>query len=275
MKYKKGEKIIYENIFDGLSYYPTVGETYHLNRAKQKIQKFYLEAVSGVEKPRILDIGCHIGTDLFQLPKVNPNAKFWGIDISSDAISYAKKLAKLRGEKSIYFKVADANKPLPFPESYFDVVLASEVIEHLHYPQQFLKEVRRILKSSGNLIVSTPNDKSIVNKIARFLGIKRLVEASRQMDFQRHGPAFHLQPADWDHSAHISLYGWSEWKKMFEKAGFKVDGIEGSAAYGGSRFIGDHPFLLSLAILADSVIDKIPLKPHLQMCLIAKFSRKK
>src|SRR5205823_4435870 len=128
---------------------PTIGSTYHLNRSKSKVQQLYLEAIEDIPTPKILDIGCYIGTDLFMLPKPNSRAKYWGLDVSPGAIKRANELSKIRGEENITFEVNDGNKPLPFTKNYFDVILCLEMIEHLHDPLKFLKELQRILKPGG------------------------------------------------------------------------------------------------------------------------------
>ena len=48
---------------------------------------------------------------------------------------------------------------LPFSSGSFDVVLASEIVEHLWNPHSFLDEAYRILKPNGHLVISTPEGK--------------------------------------------------------------------------------------------------------------------
>ncbi len=273
-KYKKGDRKIYEDIYEGLSYYQTVGEVYHTQRSKQKFQRFLSEELVGIKNPRVLDIGCYIGTELFMLPKANPNIKYWGVDVSSGAIDYAKKLAIKRGEKNITFKAIDANQPFPFPKNYFDAIYALELIEHLHEPQKFLVEVLRILKPRGTLILSSPNKKTpLASLISFFPKLLRSWNKVREQDFSRHGNAFKVDSSVWDNEAHISLHNFNEWKPIFKKGGFKIESVEGSSIYGGSRVIGDNPLLLGLIILMDAFIDKIPVKPYLQMCFVVKLKK--
>jgi SAM-dependent methyltransferase len=52
---------------------------------------------------------------------------------------------------------ADFNRPLPFKSGSFSGVISLEVIEHLVESELFLKEIYRILKPKGWLIISTPN----------------------------------------------------------------------------------------------------------------------
>jgi len=61
--------------------------------------------------------------------------------------------------------IADLNFPLPFRNNSTDMVFAREVLEHLQFPKEFLQECYRILKSNGELMMTTPNRNSWVNKI--------------------------------------------------------------------------------------------------------------
>lgn len=273
-KYKKGDRKIYEEIYEGLSYYQTVGEVYHTQRSKHKFQKYLTDALENKKNARVLDIGCYIGTELFMLPKTNSNIKYWGIDVSEGAIDYAKKLAKNRGEKNITFQAIDANKPFPFPKNYFDVVYALELIEHLHEPGKFLAEVHKILKPNGTLILSSPNKKTpLASVISLFPDLLHKWNSIREQDFSRHGDAFAVDSSVWDNEAHISLHNFNEWKPIFKTNKFKVESVDGSSIYGGSRVIGNNPFLLGIIIFLDAVFDLLPLKPYFQMCFVVKLKK--
>ena len=63
-------------------------------------------------------------------------------------------------------------KKLPYEDDHFDLVIFSEVLEHLYEsPIQILKELYRILKPEGALILTTPNVMKLENKIKYFLHI--------------------------------------------------------------------------------------------------------
>ena len=97
--------------------------------------------------PSVLDVGCATGAMLARL-----RGRGWrtcGSDISP-AAAYAR-------EKRGLDVRSEAVEDCRFPDAAFDVVLASHLIEHLNAPRLFLRELRRILKPGGRVILTTPN----------------------------------------------------------------------------------------------------------------------
>lgn len=80
-------------------------------------------------------------------------AKVVGIDNSREAIKYSREKYQTSG---IEFILADAAK-LPFKDNIFDIVVSFETIEHLDDQEKFLREIKRVIKKNGLLIISTPN----------------------------------------------------------------------------------------------------------------------
>lgn len=96
---------------------------------------------------QILDIGCASGWFLSQIAVNYPLAECTGIDVYKDAIDYGKKCYK-----SLKLILSDAHS-LPFPDNSFDVVICSEVLEHVSYPEKVMKEIKRVLKKEGTAII--------------------------------------------------------------------------------------------------------------------------
>lgn len=62
--------------------------------------------------------------------------------------------------------VVDVQKDkLPFKENEFDVIILSDVLEHLDYPEKALNECKRILKKNGKMIITIPNSNNILFKL--------------------------------------------------------------------------------------------------------------
>lgn len=101
------------------------------------------------EKPKnILDIGCGTGETISFLKTVFPEAKFFGVDVSTQAVKYTKA----RGHHA---KVADALH-LPFAPNSFDAVLLLDVIEHIKKDVAVIKEAKRVLKPGGIIVITVP-----------------------------------------------------------------------------------------------------------------------
>ncbi|MCX7954406.1 MAG: class I SAM-dependent methyltransferase [Bacteroidales bacterium] len=114
----------------------------------------YIFASNFVKEKITLDIACGSGYGTSYLAK---HAKYvYGIDIDSETINENKKIYK---EKNIQFIHADAHN-IPLDNESIDVVVSFETIEHLYNANLFLKEIKRVLKKEGMLLISTPNKKN-------------------------------------------------------------------------------------------------------------------
>lgn len=76
-----------------------------------------------------------------------------GVDISEEAVAHARAAYT---DDNLRFMTGDATR-LDLPDASFDVVVSFETIEHLPDPSIFIREIRRVLRPEGLLIVSTPN----------------------------------------------------------------------------------------------------------------------
>ncbi len=99
----------------------------------------------------VLDIGCKFGILRNLLQKTQQQVKYYGIDISIDVIR------RVVITNDGYFQVADVMDGLPFANHIFDQVFMLEVLEHVENPSYCLREIKRVLNSSGKLILSVPN----------------------------------------------------------------------------------------------------------------------
>ena len=109
---------------------------------------------------RILDIGCGSGRHTCAAYRFK-NVVAVGVDLNFDDVSEAKKRLKLHDKLGEHgggiwsLSVADV-KCLPFKDNYFDLVICSEVMEHIPDHESAAREVIRVLKPGFNLVVSVP-----------------------------------------------------------------------------------------------------------------------
>ena len=167
-------------------FYP---ETYHQNRDGEKFLKRYKKQkifLPEIKNKSVLDIGCAKGDFLEFLKTNEPTANFTGVDFFSDGIKHPG----IRFIKTL----------LPCPElknEEFDVITAWAVMEHLHTPSDYFKDISRILKTGGSFVFQVPNSESLWGR-----------HAYRE-DTPRH--TYHFSPASLE--------------KYAKKNGFKVSNV--------------------------------------------------
>ena len=106
-----------------------------------------LLAHAGVpEQPRILDAGCGTGRNLVEYAALGD---IRGVDPSPDAIEFCR----MRGLDAVEQAGLEA---LPFPDASFDLILATDVIEHIERDGDALRELRRVAAPGARLLLTVP-----------------------------------------------------------------------------------------------------------------------
>lgn len=162
----------------------------------KKRKKLFMDFLSKLPKgKRVLDIGCYVGDVVNEINQLG--FKGHGVDIFVGNIVKAKK--KYPGS---VFKVVDLNiDKLPFPENYFDVIWAGDIIEHVYNTINMFSEFNRVLKKGGYLVCSTP-----------YHGKLKMI-AITLVDLRRH---FHPE------HPHVRFYTDRSLRQTLQKYGFAV-----------------------------------------------------
>lgn len=165
---------------------PTKADMIRINKALALVEK----------NGKVLDIGCFTGVIGGRIMK--KGNEVYGTELSMPAIKKANK----RGLRTIR---CDTENIFPVKSGYFDGVFAGEIIEHLYNVEIFLKEINRVLKEDGYLVMTTPNLVSFWNRFRMFLGIPFI-------DFNKD-------------KQHIRFFSKKTLKVLVEKNGFRTEKI--------------------------------------------------
>ncbi len=133
----------------------------------QRMARMLSLALRGATAPAcILDLGCGDGAAAAVAAQQNPGHRMIGLDWSAGALARARR----RGLTVIR---AGVDPPgLPLAAGSADVVIMSELIEHLVDTDSALDEVFRVLKPGGSLLLSTPNLAAWYNRGLVALGVQ-------------------------------------------------------------------------------------------------------
>ncbi|HYE74165.1 MAG TPA: class I SAM-dependent methyltransferase [Blastocatellia bacterium] len=141
------------------SFYPVVTHfTYALQPSATARLNFVKEVLESMtdEQAEVADLGCGSGVILNEILTLKQSWTGYGLDISHASINYARKLAAHKGvAERAEFMTGDASM-LPYADQSLSLVIASEVIEHLPHPELIVKEIARVLKPGGKLILTMP-----------------------------------------------------------------------------------------------------------------------
>lgn len=129
------------------NYYQRGIKNNFLQRAWHNGKLKSVESLIDNDPKNILDVGCASGWFLHSLHLKFPKSKCTGVDKYRNAIIYGNK--KYKSLKLIY---ADAHS-LPFKAGSFDLIICTEVLEHVKDPQIVLKEIKRVLSKKGVAII--------------------------------------------------------------------------------------------------------------------------
>ncbi|HEX4467573.1 MAG TPA: methyltransferase domain-containing protein [Solirubrobacteraceae bacterium] len=114
---------------------------------------------------RVLDVGC--GEGVFTALLATMGADVLGADVAEEPLRRARV-----AHPQLRFELMPVDGAWPFEDACFDAVWAGEVIEHLADTAAWLSELRRVLRSGGLLLLSTP-DHGLLTRLASAVSHRR------------------------------------------------------------------------------------------------------
>lgn len=118
-------------------------------KKKQVIKKI----LDSIKYESVIDIGCGDG-GLFSL--IKKNAKYTGVDISPTQLKAFRN--SLNSEESLPVLIEADVSSLPLKNNSFDVAIACDVLEHVIDPPMVIKEIKRVVKKGGYVVIGIPNE---------------------------------------------------------------------------------------------------------------------
>lgn len=115
---------------------------------------------------QVLDAGCGEGFGVYHLARWDPSLTLAGIDLDGDAIAYARTRF---GEVASFEQGSILD--LPYADDALDLVLCSEVLEHLHAPHRAVTELKRVARSHVLITVPLEPFFKALNHCAQWLGL--------------------------------------------------------------------------------------------------------
>lgn len=190
---------------------------------------------------KILDVGCGTGA-MITIPLGRKGYRILGIDTDAKSIEAAKS----NETDTMHFQCVPLDT---LEEKNFDVIICSEVLEHLSDPEALLLSLRNHLADNGILLLTTPNgygwfemEKFLYEKLGfRYLvsaiawlywnlGIKKLRDRLRKTPVSQQPEISHTLK---DHDIHLQHFTLSRLRRMFEKFGLSLAQGRGSTLMAG------------------------------------------
>lgn len=186
----------------------------------QKRLDFLSNVMATTQPARVLDVGCGTGANLTELLALQfPQSHFTGID--SDATSIAFANGHRKANNAQYLVESDA-----LDLGHFDLVIASEVIEHTEDPLAFLQFLRQRLMPNGCVVLTLPNGygpyelASLVETLMHLTGVYWILRALKRLMVHQSAVAATVDTLAI--SPHINFFTYSSVRSLIEASGFRI-----------------------------------------------------
>lgn len=117
----------------------------------------YRFAIDYVRDADVLDLGC--GTGFGSAMLAEHARSVVGVDVAPDAVQFSTdRYGDSAGDNLTFRQIGPLpDTRMPFDDASFDVVICFQVIEHIHGVDSFLREIARVIRPGGVLVMATPD----------------------------------------------------------------------------------------------------------------------
>ena len=168
---------------------------------------FVSDALAALKPGSVLDFGCGTGLQLtYPLAMAHPSTRFLGVDTDQRSIDYARTACV--APNLAFSTLAELRA-----EDRFDLIIASEVLEHVEAPAAFLRDLSGRLRPGGRIVLTLPNGYGpyeIASLMETLLSLSGLLKLLRTAKRALIGVADVAQPPPDTHavSPHINFFSW-------------------------------------------------------------------
>jgi len=222
-----------------------------------------LKAMHDRKTIRVVDLGCGPGTNVFDVYDTCAEFKYvrwFGLDLNQRqaALGASRSTYRVskRGMSPVHFMSGDIFY-LPFSDHSVDIVISSEVVEHLPGPLPALKEMTRVLKPGGFAILTTPNPSNLPESLGYL--VDRITAGRFKKHYWKGQDDVTAPPLSAEVGyGHVSVKPFPVWRDWLDEAGIPVvRKVRGPMIFG-SPFFDRHRFLSGLIVALDPLLDVLP-----------------
>ena len=209
--------------------------TYRIGLTNYLREFFIVKFLHPKKEDVLLDCGCAAGKQLFHLS--GQIKAGYGTDISQNFIDMADKYKNENGFDNLHFVKSDIEK-IPFADAFFDKIICAEVLEHVFDKDLALRELLRVLKPSGVLLITVPNlnaDATLWGSFLRRLGVRKFkpIDVFSKEELGQHG------------DAHVREFSKDSLKQWLEDGGMRIIDFKSVSFIDGPRWF---EFLLKILL---------------------------
>ncbi|TAJ07292.1 MAG: class I SAM-dependent methyltransferase [Nitrospirae bacterium] len=218
--------------------------------------------LAGREQATVVDLGCGEGLNLLALRRrvEREGIRYIGIDLERTALGHAASRCAYRRYANVELRFGDVMWT-GLPPGSADLILCSEVIEHLREPRLLLEEIWRVLAPGGTAIVTTPNLSNYPRKVGdwadRIMKGRLREQAYAGMIERSAGTGFSPQEAA-GIFGHVSEKPAGAWRELAREVGFQVRLRRGSTLVYGYPWLARHPLLFAFVCAVDGMLEWFP-----------------
>lgn len=189
----------------------------------RKRLQYAASIIEALQPGSVLEIGCGTGAYLLApLSELFPQTRFVGVDSDKASVDFARTRF---GKGNLHFELSGS----VIPPGAHDLVIASEVLEHVDCPVEFLRQAREAVAPGGKILMTVPNGYGPFELVSMLQGALEgvgLIDAMRRLKRRATGQsssAIEGIPMSLANSPHVNFFSWGAINRVIQAAGLRVE----------------------------------------------------